>query len=214
MNLSARKVTSTVQLRVRMNKERIGRYLKWLASLKSYMLRVKEDSTCPSSFQDLCIINLVNCHADALGVPEEFILYPLITSVAACIGVNGHIRINPTWVEPSVLWLVVAAKKGEKKTAALRVIRRPFERLRDDLIKQWKEDISDDKPQTPPQLLVDNFSFEELHCILKRNGNQVFGMFDEMSSFYAQLDLFKHTGSVMHADFIYSKINSSLPYRI
>ena len=140
------------------------------------------------------LYRLVNCHADALGVPKEFILYPLITSVAACIGVNGNIRINQTWVEPSIMWLVVAAKKGEKKTAALRVIRRPFERIQEEFIKEWKEDISDDKPQTPPQLLVDNFSFEELHCILKRNGNQVLGMFDEMSSFYAQLDLFKHTG--------------------
>lgn len=64
------------------------------------------------------------------------------------------------------------------------------------------EDISDDKPQTPPQLLVDNFSFEELHCILKRNGNQVLGMFDEMSPFYAQLDLFKHTG-INHREIIY-----------
>ena len=114
---------------------------------------------------------LVTCHADALGVPPEFILYPLLTSVAACIGVNGHIRINSTWIEPSVLWLVVAAKKGEKKTAALKVIRKPFEKLQEDIVEEWKEDISEDKPQTPPQLLVDNFSFEELHCILKRNGN-------------------------------------------
>ena len=75
------------------------------------------------------LYRLVNCHADALGVPEEFILYPLITSIAACIGVNGYIRINQTWVEPSILWLVVAARKGEKKTAALRVIRRPFEKI-------------------------------------------------------------------------------------
>ena len=134
-------------------------------------------STCLST----PLHRLVTCHADALGVPPEFVLYPLITSVAACIGVNGNIRINPTWVEPSVLWLVVAAKKGEKKTAALKVIRRPFEKIQSNII-EWKVDISEDKPSTPPQLLVDNFSFEELHCILKRNGNQVLGMFDEMSS--------------------------------
>ena len=31
---------------------------------------------------------------------------------------------------------------------------------------------------------------------MKSNGNQTLGLFDEMSSFYAQLDLFKHTGLV------------------
>ena len=31
--------------------------------------------------------------------------------------------------------------------------------------------------------------------MMKRNGNKVLGMFDEMSSFYAQLDVFKHTGT-------------------
>ena len=62
------------------------------------------------------------------------------------------------------------------------------------MVEAWETDISDEKPKTPPQILVDNFSFEELHCVMKRNGNQVLGMFDEMSSFYAQLDLFKHTG--------------------
>ena len=166
-----------------------------MASLTQKLCAANERRLDLSSQLSRPLHRLVNCHADALGVPEEFILYPLITSVAACIGVNGHIRINLTWVEPSILRLIVAAKKGEKKTAALRVIRRPFERLQDEIIKEWKEDISDDKPQTPPQLLVDNFSFEELHCILKRNGHQALGMFDEMSSFCAQLDLFKHTGT-------------------
>ena len=139
-----------------------------MASLVQKLRTANERRLDLSNQLSIPLYHLVNCHADALGVPKQFILYPLISSVAACIGVNGYIRINQTWVEPSILWLVVAAK-GEKKTAALRVIR------------------------TPPQLLVDNFNFEELHCILKRNGNQVLGMFDEMSS-YAQLDLFKHTG--------------------
>jgi len=36
----------------------------------------------------------INCHADAIGVPPEFILYPLLTAVASCMGVNGSVRIN------------------------------------------------------------------------------------------------------------------------
>ena len=97
------------------------------------------------------------------------------------------------------MWFVVAARKGEKKTAALRVVRKPLEQIEAEMVTEWREDISEDKPKTPPQLLVDNFSFEELHCLMKRNGHQMLGMFDEMSSFYAQLDLFKHSGISKHA---------------
>ena len=140
------------------------------------------------------IHHTINCHADAIGVLPEFILYPLLTAVASCMGVNGRVRINSSWVEPSILWFIVAAKKGEKKTAAVRTIRRPLEEIQKEMVEAWEADISDEKPKTPPQILVDNFSFEELHCVMKRNGNQVLGIFDEMSSFYAQLDLFKHTG--------------------
>ena len=49
-------------------------------------------STCLST----PLHHLVTCHADALGVPTEFVLYPLIASVAACIGVSGNVCINPT----------------------------------------------------------------------------------------------------------------------
>ena len=77
---------------------------------------------------------LVNCHADAIGAPVEFIFYPLLTAVASCMGVNSRIRINQTWTEPSILWFIVAAKKGEKKTAALRVLRKPLEQLQQKMV--------------------------------------------------------------------------------
>ena len=113
------------------------------------------------------------------------------------MGVNAHVNINPAWKEPAIMWFVVAAKKGEKKTAALRLIRQALEGVEKERIQEWEADISDDKPKTPPQLLVDNFSFEELHSVMKRNGNQMLGLFDKMSSFYPQLDLFKHRGLVI-----------------
>ena len=143
------------------------------------------------------LYRLIAANADAIGAPEEFIFYPLLTAVASCMGVNGYVRINDSWTEPSILWLIVAAKKGEKKTAALRIIRKPIEQLETTLREQWASEESETKPKTPPQLLVDNFSFEELHAVMKRNNNQILGFFDEMSSFYSQLDLFKHSGTIL-----------------
>ncbi len=143
------------------------------------------------------LFKLITANANAIGSPAEFILYPLITAAASCMGTNATVQINPEWTEPSILWFVLAARKGERKTAALRRIRKPVEELELSLRQQWKDSTAADKPESPPQLIVDHFSFEELHSILARNGGQVLGCFDEMSSFYGQLDLFKHTGSTV-----------------
>lgn len=72
------------------------------------------------------LINLVNAHADAIGVPFEFILWPLLTAAASFMGINAHVRINQEWPEPAIIWFVIAARKGEKKTAALHRIRKPI----------------------------------------------------------------------------------------
>ena len=42
--------------------------------------------------------------------------------MASFMGVNAEIKVNDEWSEPAVLWTVVAARKGEKKTAALKRI--------------------------------------------------------------------------------------------
>ena len=39
------------------------------------------------------------------------------------------IKINEEWHEPSIIWFVIAARKGEKKTAALNIYRRPAIRI-------------------------------------------------------------------------------------
>ena len=46
--------------------------------------------------------------------------FPLLTVAASFMGVNSTLRINEEWSEPAIIWTVVAARKGEKKTAALK----------------------------------------------------------------------------------------------
>lgn len=57
-------------------------------------------------------------------------IHPLATSHNCIItnGTNASIKINAEWFEPSIIWwLVTAARKGEKKTAALKCVRKPIE---------------------------------------------------------------------------------------
>ncbi len=140
---------------------------------------------------------LVTANSDAIGSPPEFILYPLLTTTAAFMGVNASISINAEWKEPAIMWFIVGAKKGEKKTAALRRLKKPIEALERQLLQEWEDSTAEDKEPVPKQICIDHFSFEELHSIMKRNNGRILGFFDEMTSLYAQLDLFKHSGSTM-----------------
>lgn len=142
------------------------------------------------------LLKVLNGHANAIGVPQEFILWPLLTATASFMGTNAFVKINEEWWEPSIIWFVIAARKGEKKTAALKRIRKPIEAIQNRLKTEWQKDTNEQKPSSPPQLIVDHFSFEELHSIMCRNRSQVLGCFDEMSSFYGQLDLYKHSSTV------------------
>ncbi len=68
--------------------------------------------------------------------------------------------------------------------------------LQKKLHEAWKANDDEDKLPQPPQLIIDHFSFEELHTIMCRNRGQILGLFDEMSSFYGQLDLYKHSSTM------------------
>ena len=160
---------------------------------------VKAQSSCLDLADVLTptVVVLINALADAIGCPVEFIFFPLLTIIASCVGINGTIRINDTWSEPAIMWFIVAANKGQKKTAALRLLKKPLLEIETELQQQWRVDTAEDKQSTPPQLCIDHFSFEELHSVMRRNNGQVLGLFDEMSTLYSLLDLFKHSGSVM-----------------
>ena len=66
------------------------------------------------------LIRTIEGHADAVGAPKEYIFFPLMTVVASFMGVNARMQVNPEWSEPAIIWTVVAARKGEKKTAAMK----------------------------------------------------------------------------------------------
>ncbi len=171
--------------------------IQMAAMLQTKLHRAMAQRLDISSVMSAPLYQLVTANADAIGCPPEFIFYPLLTTTAAFMGTKATIAINSEWQEPAVMWFVVAARKGEKKTAALKRLRKPIEEIEGELRAEWQDDTSPDKPSMPPQLCIDHFSFEELHSVMKRNECRILGFFDEMSSLYGQLDLFKHTGSTV-----------------
>ena len=72
------------------------------------------------------LLKTVEGHAKAVGAPKEYI-FPLLAVAASFVGVNAKVDINQEWSEPAILWTVVAARKGEKKTAAVKRLLRAVE---------------------------------------------------------------------------------------
>ena len=66
------------------------------------------------------LLQVITAHSDAIGSPKHYIFFPLLTVTASFMGVNASIKINEEWSEPAILWNVIAARKGEKKTAAMK----------------------------------------------------------------------------------------------
>ena len=88
------------------------------------------------------------------------------------MGINAHVKVNPIWYEPAILWFIIAANKGQKKTAALRLLKKSLLDIEQKEVKIiWLANQESAKGcGTPPQLIIDNFSFEELHHVMKSNG--------------------------------------------
>lgn len=119
-------------------------------------------------------------YAAFIGCPEEFFLLPL-QSIAAHF--TTSVQVNSDWVELIILWSVVVAHRGQKKSPALSMFTK-------ELSKMEKKENNEDAEE-PSQNFVEHFSMEELHYTLKRNGNRVVGSYDELSLLYKQLDRFK-----------------------
>ena len=70
---------------------------------------VKAQSTCVEygTFFSEPLVGMCVALSDAIGCPLEFIIFPLLTIVAGCMGINAHVAINQMWIEAAVVWFTV-----------------------------------------------------------------------------------------------------------
>lgn len=98
------------------------------------------------------------------------------------MGPKAVIKVHEEWKEPAILWSIIAACKGERKSPALKRIKDAVFDIQNKKQKTWavQNENKQDTPtrankhvSSPPQLLIDVFSMEELHNVLQRNNYQV-----------------------------------------
>ena len=88
------------------------------------------------------LVGMCVAFLDAIGCPLEFIIFPLLTIIAGCMGINAHVAINQMWTEPAIVWFIVAANKGQKKTAALRLLKKPLEEIEEREEQEWRKTLT------------------------------------------------------------------------
>ena len=117
------------------------------------------------------------------------------------MGPNTRILVNEQWREPLILWTVVLAHKGQKKSPALNRFLKPIQELEEEMKKRRQERDTENEgdpeksAEMEGQIYIEDFSMEELHYTLKRNEGRVVGLYDEISLLYEQLDKYKNGSS-------------------
>ena len=167
-----------------------------LPALPTIEKRISDVQNARFDWTSVCsseMLTFLDSHAKSIGVPKEFLFFPLLTTIASLMGTSTCIEINKKWREPALLWFVIASKKGTNKSGALNLLSGALQEIEEMLAEKDNDDDCHEE-ETQQQLLIDHFSFEELFNVMSRNGNKVLALYDEMTTFYGLLDLFKPNG--------------------
>ena len=64
------------------------------------------------------MIKLLTSHLQAVGVPKEYIFFPLLSITSSFLG-QSKVKISDEWSESCSLWMAVVARKGSKRSTIL-----------------------------------------------------------------------------------------------
>lgn len=78
--------------------------------------------------------------AESFPVPPDFIAVPLLAVCGAAIGRSRLLQVRPGWLEDARIWSAVIGDPGEKKTPAIKLVKKPIERQQARLEKQYEEE--------------------------------------------------------------------------
>ena len=128
-----------------------------------------------SSICDGNMVKLLTSHLQAVGVPKEYIFFPLLSTVSSFMG-QSMIRISEEWTERCSLWTAVVARKGSKRSAVL-------DRFMVAILESGRMDQgSSPGGQTQIPLGVDVTWDEELTSAVYSEGKRHLGIFEDLTT--------------------------------
>ena len=120
----------------------------------------------------------------ALSVPPSAVLCGLISLTSFFIS-HSEIHVeNTAWIEPAIVWLTVGMPTGCGESSIFRYLLRILGLTR----KQLK--VLDGEPSWH----LDEATFEKMGALMNENGGRLLGIYDEMTTFLTQINLYKSKG--------------------
>ncbi len=150
--------------------------------------------------------------AGAVQTPIDLVGGAMLAVASAAIGQSVHLRLRRTWSEPPILFMLIVADPGKKKTPAIRVVGKPLAEIDHELRKQsrvererWeaskktktRDGIDPPPGPEPPQrrAVVKDITRESLCVMLASNPRGLLCDPDEATAWVASMNQYKAKGS-------------------
>lgn len=109
------------------------------------------------------------------------------------------------WVEPVLVWLTIAMPTGSGKSTLFRHMYKILCAVRTKLL------LNDEKD---PSWVFDDGSFEKMGALIHANAGRLLGVYDEMSAFLSQINLYRGRGlSDSHELALFLQLYNGHPWR-
>lgn len=119
-----------------------------------------------------------------MSMPPTAVLSGIISEVAFCMS-HATVSIPETdWDEPILLWISVGMPTGSGKSSLYKYLL--------GLLRDARAEIG--LNEVDPQWLLEEATFEKMGAMMAENHSKLLGLYDELSSFLTQINLYKARG--------------------
>lgn len=154
--------------------------------------------------------------AESIGCDPAYLALPALSVAAACIGNRREVRLKNDWAEPSVIWAVVVAPSGTKKSPAQAAVVEPLRTLEKEwrqyhrqkqaefeaAVAEFKRQLADRdaaavEPQPPVRyrVTIGDVTFEKLIRILDENPHGLLRESEELTAWISSFTRYRRSGS-------------------
>jgi hypothetical protein len=131
----------------------------------------------------LLLFGLQGCEqaGSALSMPPSAVLVGLLPLVSFSMS-HSVVEVEDTdWIEPVLLWMSISMPTGSGKTALCK------------FLKGILEDAHGHS-ESEASWFIDDQSFEKMGALMEDNNSKLLGLYDELSMFLAQINVFRGKG--------------------
>ena len=126
---------------------------------------------------------------------------------------SSHAVVNPfgkDWFEPMILWIVIVMPTGAGKSTLFKFLRGISDTVRKRVIASGKDTSNND---ALPDWAVEEASMEKMGAMMAENGNKLIGLYDEITHFLTQINVYRNRGlSDTHDLAMFLQLYNGLPW--